>query len=126
MARLTTDSADLVVALSWLEKLAAFRGDARIPLADVREVAVEPNGWGALRGIRSPGTGPPGVIAYGTRRYAGGRDFAAVLGKRPAVRIDFADRAPFRRVVATVADPAAAAARVQTAAGVAPTRPAGA
>ncbi len=90
MARITVEGAQVVVGLSHLERLAAFRGDVRVPLACVREVIVEPDPCGALRGIRSPGTGWPGVIAYGTRRHGGGKDFAAVLGRRPAVRVDAA------------------------------------
>jgi hypothetical protein len=86
MASLTAEGTEVVVHLSGLEKLAAFRGDVHLPAASVRAVAVEPNPWGALRGIRSPGTGWPRVIAYGVRRYRGGRDFAAVLGRRPGVR----------------------------------------
>jgi hypothetical protein len=117
MAQLTVEGADVVVRLSRLERLAAMRGDVRLPLACVREATVEPDPWGALRGIRSPGTGLPGVIAYGVRRRRGGRDFAAVLGRRPAVRIELADPAPFQRVVVTVADPDAAAARVRAATG---------
>ena len=58
-----------------------FHGDIAVPLSAVREVSVEPDPWSALRGIRAPGTGFPGVIAYGVRRMTGGRpDFAAILG----------------------------------------------
>jgi hypothetical protein len=34
--------------------------------------------WSELRGIRLPGIGLPGVIALGTWRYPGGKDFVAV------------------------------------------------
>ena len=36
MAKLTIDGPDLVVGLSWLEKLGAFRGNVRVPLHAVR------------------------------------------------------------------------------------------
>jgi hypothetical protein len=114
MANLTVEGTDVVVHLSGLEKLAAFRGDVRLPAAAVRAVAVEPNPWGALRGIRSPGTGWPGVIAYGARRHRGGRDFAAVLGRRPAVRLELDPPSPFGRVVVSVADAGEAVARVRS------------
>ena len=81
MARLIVDGPDLVVGLSWLEKLGAFRGNVRVPLHAVRSAAAEPDPWSALRGIRAPGTGIPGVIALGTRRFAGDQDFAAVKGR---------------------------------------------
>ena len=43
MASLIVEGTDVVVHLSGLEKLAAFRGDVRLPAASVRAVAVEPN-----------------------------------------------------------------------------------
>jgi hypothetical protein len=113
MASLIVDGTDVVVHLSGLEKLAAFRGDVRLSAAAIRAVAVEPSPWGALRGIRSPGTGWPGVIAYGVRRFRGGRDFAAVRGRLPAVRIELDPPSAFSRVVVSVADPEAAVARVR-------------
>ena len=33
MARMIVEGPDLVVGLSWLEKLGAFRGDVRVPAA---------------------------------------------------------------------------------------------
>jgi hypothetical protein len=113
VASVIVDGTDVVVHLSGLEKLAAFRGDVRLPAASVRAVKVEPSPWGALRGIRSPGTGWPGVIAYGVRRYRGGRDFAAVRGRRPAVRIELEPPSPFSRVVVSVADPGSTVVRVR-------------
>jgi hypothetical protein len=56
VASLEVDGTDLVVRLSDLEKLAAFRSQVRVPVTSVRSVALEPNPWGALRGFRSPGT----------------------------------------------------------------------
>ena len=91
MPKVIVDGQDLVVGLSWLEKLGAFRGNVRVPLRAVRSAEAEPDPWGALRGIRAPGTGIPGVIAFGTRRFDGGKDFAAVRGGRPAVRVDLGD-----------------------------------
>ncbi len=97
----------MVVRLSAAEQLLAFRGDVSVPLNAIRSVEVEPDPFGALRGIRAPGTGWPGVIAYGVRRYAGGRDFAAVRSKRPALRIDLDDSSPFARLLISIDDPQA-------------------
>ena len=106
MARLTVDRGDLTVRLSPLEKLAAFRGNVTVPLSAVIDAEVEPDGFASLRGMRSPGTGIPGVIAYGVRVHRGGRDFAAVLGRKPALRIDLdPDSSPFGRITVTVPDP---------------------
>ena len=118
MARLMVQGPDLMVGLSWLEKLGAFRGNVRVPLHAVRSAQAEPHPWSALRGIRAPGTGIPGVIAYGTRRFNGGKDFAAVLGGRPTVRVDLAEESPFARLVVSVADPDSTVAAIRSATGV--------
>jgi hypothetical protein len=111
----------LVVQLSFLEKLAAFRGDLEVPLASIDTIVVEDQPWGALRGFRAPGTGLPGVIAYGTRLVTGGApDFAALHGRRPAVRIELRAGAPFGRLLVTVDDPAGAVAAVPRGAPVTP------
>jgi hypothetical protein len=107
MPTLTIDGDELLVHLAALERLAAFHfHDVRFPLASVTDVAVEPNVWTALRGIRAPGTGIPNVIAYGTRRHAGGKDLVLVTGgRRPGLRVDFGEGAPYSRLVITLADP---------------------
>jgi hypothetical protein len=104
---LTVEDDELVVGLTGLERLAAFHFSAvRFPLATISEVAVEPDVWKALRGIRAPGTGIPGVIAYGTRRCSGGRDLVFVTGgHRPGLRVDFGEGAPYARLVISSADP---------------------
>lgn len=119
MPQLTIDGAELVVHLSRSERLAAFHfGDVRFPLSSVTDAGVEPDIWKALRGIRAPGTGIPGVIAYGTRRFNGGRDLALVRGGRgPGLRVDFGDGAPYSRLVMTVPDPQAKADAIRQAAG---------
>ena len=73
----------------------------------------EVNGADRPRGLFAPGTGLPGVIAYGTRRYSGGIDFAALRGKGPAVRVDLDDSAKFGRLVVSGADPVATVAAVR-------------
>jgi hypothetical protein len=97
---------ELVVTLSSWERVAAMRREVRVPLGAVRSICADPDPWSALRGIRAPGTGIPGVIAYGVRRLTGaGPDFAAVHGRGPAVRVDLGPGAPFSRLLVTVADP---------------------
>ena len=46
MATLATDGDVLVVGLSPLERLAAFRGDVRVPLSAITAVEVEPDPFG--------------------------------------------------------------------------------
>ena len=59
------------------------------------------------------------MIAYGTRRFPGGKDLALIHGgRRPGLRVDFDGAAPYSRLVVTVADPQASAQAIRSAAGV--------
>jgi hypothetical protein len=118
MPVIAIEGADLVVRLKPLEQLAAFRfGTLRVPVSSVTEAVAAADAWRELRGIRAPGTGIPFVIAYGTRRFGGGKDLALVRGGRaPALRVDFAQGAPYARLVASVADPEGTAAEIRRAA----------
>jgi hypothetical protein len=116
MAKLIVDGPNLVVALSWLEKLGALHRNVRVPLRAVRSVEAEPQPWYALRGVRLAGTGLPGVIALGTRYYKGGRDFAAIEPGRPAIRVELSDEAPFGQLIVSVRDADATLAAIRGAA----------
>ena len=100
MGQLVVEGPDLVLRLSWLEKLEGMRGDLRLPVSSVRSVRAVAEAWPELRGIRAPGTGWPGVIAVGTRRWGGGKDFAVVHGKGPALVVEL-EAAEYDRVVVT-------------------------
>lgn len=92
MARLLVENGSLVVRLRSLEALGALHRSVRVPMANV--VSVEPSDdlWGTLSGLRAPGTGFPGVIALGTWRYRGGKDFVAVYqGKGVVVELSGAE-----------------------------------
>jgi hypothetical protein len=116
VASLVVEGNELVVTLSAVEKFGAFRGNVRVPLSAVKSVVVEPDPWSALRGMRAPGTGMPGVVAYGVRRLPGVcRDFAALTGRGPAVRVDLTQDSPFGRLLVSVADPEATVTSVQQA-----------
>jgi hypothetical protein len=114
VASLEVQSDELVVRLSGVEQAAAMRREVRVPLAAIERVCAEPDPWGALRGVRAPGTGIPGVVDYGVRRVTGGApDFAAVHGCGTAVRVDLGPGAPFGRLVVTVDDTDRAVAAVR-------------
>jgi hypothetical protein len=117
VAKLIVDGPDLVVQMSSLEKLGAFHGDVRVPLSTVRSAEIEPHPWTAVRGIKAAGTGIPGVIVLGTRRFLHGKDFAAVVRGRPAVRVDLSDESPFSRLVVSVDDPDSTLAAIRSATG---------
>jgi len=116
MARLTVDREDLVLDLSGLEELEGFHRSIRVPISTVRDIRSVDDPWPELRGIRAPGTGLPGVIAVGTRRGTGIKDFAAVHGTAPAVVVEL-DGAEFGRLVVTEDDAPAAAAGLRVALG---------
>lgn len=118
MATLKVARDELVIGLSPLEQLAAFRREVRVPLCELRSVTAEPDPWSALRGVRAPGTGIPGVVAYGVRRMTGtAPDFAAVHGHGPAVRLECGAGARFSRLVVSVPDPEAAVREIRARSG---------
>jgi hypothetical protein len=117
MAALAVDGGDLVVRLTPLEKLGTFRGNVRVPLSAVRAARVDPEPWRSLLSLRrvriSPGAGIPGVLTLGTCGFGSDRAFAAVYGRRPAVRVDLdTSGSHFSQLLVTVADPEATAAAI--------------
>jgi hypothetical protein len=117
MATLAVEGADLVVRLSVLEKIGAVHGSIRVPLTQVRSVTVETRPWGLIRGRRIAGSGIPGTICLGTRRYNGRTDFTAVYGSRPVVRVELGEEARYARMLIRVAAPEQAAAMISPAGG---------
>jgi hypothetical protein len=103
MARVGREGDELAVRLNDLEKAGALRGDVRVPMSSVRSVTVSTTPFRDLRGIRAPGTGLPGVIALGTWRYRGGKDFAALYRGGPALVIEL-DGAEYRRLLVSAHD----------------------
>jgi len=121
MAKLIVDGPDLVVGLSWLEKLGAAGGNVRVPLRAIRSAEAEPHPWDTVRGVKLAGTGIPGVAYLGTRYSAEGRDFAAIVARRPAIRVELSGESPFAQLLVSVRDPGAALALIHGATGVAAT-----
>jgi hypothetical protein len=109
VAHLDVAGGELILRLSALERLGGFvRGDAHVALTAVRGARAVANPWKELRGIRSPGTGFPGLIALGTRRFGGGKDFAAVYGRGPGVVVDLVG-VEFARLIVSTRDAEAVA-----------------
>jgi hypothetical protein len=118
MATVTVDGPDLVVRLSWKEKMGALHGGVRIPVSSVRAASVELTPWNAIRGQKVAGTGIPGRTALGVRYSSAGRDFTAVHPEQPAVLIELDDSSPYSRLIVSVADPENTVAAVCAAAGI--------
>ena len=105
MATLRREGDELVVRLNDLEKAGALRGDVRVPFTAVAGARVTSQPFRELHGIRAPGTGVPGVIALGTWRYRGGKDFAALYRGGPAVVVELTG-AEFARLLVSAHDAA--------------------
>lgn len=112
MARLVVEGSDLVVRLNPLESVGALHRSVRVPLAGV--VSVEPSEalWSRLRGLRAPGTGFPGVVALGTWRYSGGKDFAAVYRGRGVI-VELSG-AQWKRLLVSVSEPHGTTQRIES------------
>ncbi|MEU8531370.1 hypothetical protein AB0C77_38245 [Streptomyces sp. NPDC048629] len=105
MARVTVeDDTDIVVHLAPWEKLAARRGDIRVPVTALREVHLEPDWWRALRGLRGRGLWIPDRIAVGIRVLPDGEDFAAIRAGHPVVCLELRRTYRFARVSVHVTD----------------------
>ena len=111
MARLLADDGELWVRLSRREKLGALHGDVRVPLDAVEDVRVTRHPFRELRGTRAPGTGIPRVIALGTWRYRGGRDFVALYRGKGALIVRLRE-GPFQRLLIATDDASAVAAAI--------------
>jgi len=118
MARLIVDGTDLMVGLSWLEKLGAVHGNVRVPLRAVRSAVAEPEPWSALRGVKLAGTGIPGVAVLGTRYFSGGRDFVAIRSGGPGIRVGLGDGSPYAQLLVSVSDAESALAAIRGATGI--------
>lgn len=88
MAELTINSTDVIVHLSALEALGAWRREIRVPIDCVRMVHVEQSPLAGVALLRLPGVAWPGAFALGSRRSGGQREFVAVRAGQPAVVLD--------------------------------------
>ena len=75
MAELTINSNDVIVHLSALEALGAWRREIRVPIDCVRMVHVEQNPLVGMSLLRLPGVAWPGAFVVGSRRSRGQREF---------------------------------------------------
>ena len=122
VAELVVEGSELVVRLSWWEKLAAVHGNVRVPLSSVSSTHVEARAADALRRPSfRPGAGAWKSLdtGYGVRGYGGGFVALRQRRRRPAVLV-YLDTPPSRSMrlsvlLVTVADPEATAAHIMDA-----------
>jgi len=106
MAQIQVEGGQVSIHLSFAEKVGSLHGDLHFPVSAVRVVRVVDMPFCGIEGFRSPGTGIPGVIALGTYRIHGKRDFVAVYRGDRGVVIGFeAGDKDFRRVILSAKDP---------------------
>jgi hypothetical protein len=87
MATIETTPASLRVRLTRTEKLFGLLRDLEVPRSAITTVEAVPAGLAAIRGLRAPGLGLPGVRAVGTWRRRGEKSYVSVRRAQPAVRI---------------------------------------
>ena len=106
MARLVKAGDELILELSFWERLAALHSSPRIPLDSVEKVEFFDELWGShtLRGVRAPGTALPYVVLYATLRGRGYRDFVAMTGRGEGVVLTLKS-GPFARWIFTLKQP---------------------
>ncbi|MFD3331929.1 hypothetical protein ACFWV1_04625 [Streptomyces sp. NPDC058700] len=117
MARLAVTTEELIVRLSWWEKLVARRGDIHLPLRAVERVEADSSWWRALRGSPGRGAWIPDVLCLGVRDVSDAKDFVALRPRQGGVvSVDLRpDTAPFARVAVSDRIPDGTAATVRTA-----------
>jgi len=106
MAGIGIEGGEVSIHLNLAEKVGALHGDIHFPRSAVRAVRIVDRPFSEIEGIRSPGTGVPGVIALGTWRAHGKRDFVAVYrGQRGVVIETAVEQTKYRRVILSTKDP---------------------
>lgn len=106
MAAVALDGPEVVVRLSPMEKMGALHGDVRLPRAAVLAARVADAPMTEVRGLRMPGSALPWVVALGTWRRRGAKDFVAVRHRHPGVVVELdPHQAGFSRLLVSVADP---------------------
>ena len=114
MASIVVNGDRLVLELSATERVLGLLPDnPSVPLASVRSAhAVRPVRK-AIRGIRAPGLGAPGVAWIGHWRGRG-HDLVAVYGNHAGVVVEL-DGAPYERFVVSLDDPDAVVSEIEAA-----------
>jgi hypothetical protein len=110
MATLIVTGDSVTVQLTDMEKLETLHGDVIVARSTVVGARVVQDAMSEVHGLRAPGTGLPGVIIAGTYRGREGNTFAVCHGRGPGIVIELVD-APYAKIVLTLDDPEAAAAR---------------
>ena len=106
MARVIREGNELILQLSFWEKLGALNSSPRTSLDSIEKIEFIDQLWGSstLRGVRAPGTAIPYVVLLGTLRGRGYKDFVAMSGRGEGVVITLKS-GPFARWIFTLEQP---------------------
>ena len=106
MARVIREGNELVLLLSFWEKMGALHSNPRTSIDAIEKVEFVDQLWGSstLRGVRAPGTAIPYVVLLGTLRGRGYKDFVAMKGRGEGVVITLKS-GPFARWIFTLEQP---------------------
>jgi hypothetical protein len=106
MAEIEVKGGQVSIQLSLLERVGALKSDLCFPLSAVKSVRIVERPFGEIQGIRSPGTRVPAMMALGTWRRRGERDFVAVYrGQRGVVVEIDANQTNYQRIILSTEDP---------------------
>jgi len=106
MAKVVKVGDELILELSFWEKLGALHGSPRVAADSVEKIEFIDQLWGSstLRGVRAPGTALPYVVLLATLRGRGYRDFVAMVGRGEGVVLTLKS-GPFARWIFTLKQP---------------------
>jgi hypothetical protein len=106
---------EIVVRLSFWQRLAAVHGDLHIPATSIRGAVVADRDWLKTIGFRVPGTALPGLIIAGTYIKPKDSSFIYWTRRSPSVlQLNLSGR-PYNRVFIGVDDAAALADQINDA-----------
>ena len=108
MAKIVRDGDEIVLELSFFEKVGALHSSPRAKLDSIEKIEFIDQLWGSptLRGVRSPGTALPYVVLLGTLRGRGYKDFVAMKGRGEGAVLTLKS-GPFERWIFTLRQPKA-------------------
>jgi hypothetical protein len=106
MAKVKVMGDEVILELSFWERVGALHSSPRVSLNAVTKVEFIDNLWSnkVLRGVRAPGTGIPYKVLLGTMRGREFRDFTAIKGRGAGVEICL-NEGPFERWIFTLRQP---------------------
>jgi hypothetical protein len=103
VAQVIEENGELILKLSRLEKIYSLHQNIRVKTSDLVSITEYKKPWNnkVLRGFRAPGTGLPFVILFGTMRFRGGKDFAAIYKRGPVKVYEF-NAGEFKRWIVSI------------------------